>query len=708
MPRVVRALLVLGSALLISLSQLVVVVPSSTAATAPTHTLSVSTAHGAAMYPSFTRSVQRYGVTTTDQTAGELVITAATSDPHGVVLVDGEPMTGGQSTVTGLQPGDEVSVIFQDSGGSEPHALVYLPVGFPTMHVTSTGPTASGLVLMNLSKYTAGPTPNFEVAVDDNGVPAYVRSFPNAQQSADLKPAPGGHYTVARSPTPTSGRTGSQLVELDSQFHVVRGYETVGLTNTDQHDAIMLPGGGRIMMAYEPNSVTGKVDPVIQEIDAQGHVVYTWNAADHVDPAALTVDPSNPDYGHLNSLQQLPNGDILASFRLFSSVFKIAWSDHDGFHRGDVMWKLGGRDSDFTFTNDDGPCAQHYARMLPNGHVLLFDNGSGGIGPAYCVDQSDPSGPAVTRPSSRAVEYSLDEQAHTATRVWQYAPTGWYAYFAGSAQRLGNGDTLVGWAAETKAIASEVDAAGNLVWQLTNSDGYFAYRVDRGAVPDTVKPTLDLTGGPAQGAAFAYGQSVTAAHVRCTDVGGSTLRTCSATRVDTHAPGRHTFVASATDGAGNTTRVTRSYTVAAAPYSRPDALVRRGAPRAWVGDGVYGSYGSEHVTARIAKRWHKAYAVVRVQAEGNRSDTYRLTGVRSTRAFSVRYAVGGADLTSAFTSGGWRRALRPGQYVDVVVTVTRLPAARRRSSLAAVVRAYSVLDWRRSDLAGMTVRGGRR
>ena len=200
MPRATRALLVLGSALLVSLSQLVVVAPASTAAAAPTHTLSVSSAHGAAMYPSFTRSVQRYGVTTNSQTAGELVISASTADPAGVVLVDGEPMVGGQSIVTGLQPGNEVSVIFQDSAGSEPHALVYLPVGFPTMHVTSTGPTASGLRADEPEQVRRRRQPNFETALDDNGVPAYVRSFPNAQQSADLKPAPGGHYTVARSP----------------------------------------------------------------------------------------------------------------------------------------------------------------------------------------------------------------------------------------------------------------------------------------------------------------------------------------------------------------------------------------------------------------------------------------------------------------------------------------------------------------------------
>ena len=35
--------------------------------------------------------------------------------------------------MTGLTEGDEISVIFQDEGGTEVHSLVYLPAAFPRL-----------------------------------------------------------------------------------------------------------------------------------------------------------------------------------------------------------------------------------------------------------------------------------------------------------------------------------------------------------------------------------------------------------------------------------------------------------------------------------------------------------------------------------------------------------------------------------------------
>ena len=105
---------------------------------------------------------------------------------------------------------------------------------------------------------------------------------------------------------------------------------------------------------------------------------------------------------------------MLASFRHFSSVYRIATHPHDGFGVGDVVWKLGGRDSDFTFpaAGDTGPCAQHTARMLPDGNVLMYDNGSWThVRPALCVDQTDPLGPPVERIQTRVIEYALDTTA---------------------------------------------------------------------------------------------------------------------------------------------------------------------------------------------------------------------------------------------------------------------------------------------------------
>src|SRR5262249_19191610 len=202
-------------------------------------------------------------------------------------------------------------------------------------------------------------------------------------------------------PTSTAGLTGSDIVEMNSKFEVIATHHTVGLTNTDAHDSILEPDGSMVLLAYVPNPDTGKIDSVFQEADPQGKVVFKWNSQDLADE---TVAGTNADYAHINSVQIVDSGqDYLASFRHLSAVLLIAREAHDGYQPGDIIWKLGGRDSSFTFVDDpyDGPCAQHDATMLPNGDVMVFDNGSvTGFG-AFSVDQSDPNGPLIDRPPSR-------------------------------------------------------------------------------------------------------------------------------------------------------------------------------------------------------------------------------------------------------------------------------------------------------------------
>ncbi|HWU21711.1 MAG TPA: aryl-sulfate sulfotransferase, partial [Nocardioides sp.] len=536
---------------------------------APTHaetpvvSLAVTGA-GVALRPAFDPATSRYAVGTTDQTDGTVTVDATTEDPAGSVLVDGSPASG-PVTLTGLTPGAEISVIIDDAAGHHAYGLIYLPASFPAItKVVDTGVVQDGLTLVTFAHFAA--------ALDRNGVPALFREFDRA--AADLKPAPHGHYTVMVQTAANGGTYGDwDLLELDAKLGTVASYRTVGLTNTDSHDSILEPDGTRYLVGYEPDG-EGHTDPTIQQVGPNGDVVATWNGGQHLDRAALTTantaaQPVPDDWAHINSIQLVDGGDdMLASFRHLSAVLLIAWKPHDGYAQGDVIWRFGGRQSSFSFDNDPygGPCAQHAAQLLPDGHLLLWDNGSGALGanPSYCVDPADRTGDTVSRPFTRVTEYSLDTTTMTAHLVSSWSDGSRFAYFAGSAYRLGGGDTLVDWAGYSTggafgALTSEYDAAGDVVWELS-APTVWSYRAYRADAPDTTAPvvTIDLPGS----GRYDVGDPV-APRISCTDAGGSTLQSCtpSSTSLPTGTVGTHTFTVTATDGAGTTTVVHRSYVV---------------------------------------------------------------------------------------------------------------------------------------------------
>src|SRR3954470_11439849 len=124
-----------------------VTTPGASAAAGPTHTLQVS-GTDVGMYPTYAPTVHRYAATTLESTfpsdaadnttnqGASITVTAATSDPDGVVLVNGVPTTGDQTTLTDVDAGDEISVIYDDSGGREADSVFVLPALFPAMSTT--------------------------------------------------------------------------------------------------------------------------------------------------------------------------------------------------------------------------------------------------------------------------------------------------------------------------------------------------------------------------------------------------------------------------------------------------------------------------------------------------------------------------------------------------------------------------------------------
>jgi hypothetical protein len=179
-----------------------------------------------------------------------------------------------------------------------------------------------------------------------------------------------------------------------------------------------------------------------------GTVEFRWKSWSRFSAAYedTAVTKSDVDVDHANAIAIDPSdGDYLVSFRSLSAVVKIDAQS------GDVIWQLGGKQNQFTFVGDPlgGFQGQHSVRVMPNGNLMLYDNGQ-----------------AHVPQESRAVEYKLDLAAKTATMVWQYRHTpAIFTNVTGSVERLANGNRLVAFA--WAGVVDEVDRSGNVVWEAS-------------------------------------------------------------------------------------------------------------------------------------------------------------------------------------------------------------------------------------------------
>ncbi|RYC10802.1 aryl-sulfate sulfotransferase [Nocardioides zhouii] len=655
---------------------------------------------GASMWPAFAPAIPRYAVSPAADGSVQVAVVGAEA-----VAFDGVPDADGARLFTGLAPGDEISVFVDDGSGSGRHALYVLPQGFPRLAGTVSGAVAPGLVALTLNRFDGGTAPRFEAIVDRQGVPTYTRRITDGT-STDLKQSPSGALTVHR-PTSTASRTGTALVELGDQMQEVARRETVGRVDTDNHDGLLMPDGSVWLVGYEPNEITSKIDSVIQHVAADGTVLFDWSTAAYADETTV-ANQANPDYAHINSIDVQANGDVVASFRHFGSVWRIAGADRPGTQKYDVVWKLGGRDSSFSFApGEDGPCAQHTATLLPNGNVLMFDNGGNVLFGARCVDQDDPGGALVDRSSTRVVEWDIDEVAGTATVARQYGARDRFSGFAGGAFKLSNGNVLIAWAPSRLTLANEVSADDAPVWELkdtaTESERYTSYRAQLVTVPDRIDPAVTLD-GLADGTTVAQGNTVPVTF-SCTDRGGSTLQACdgpAGRRLDTTTAGTRTWSVTARDGAGRTTTVTRSYTVAAAPTTAPPTTAPPAAPAPaprpaspdlslrvprgpWVGAGDLAPTAQTARAAVRAGRTTRAY--VRVRNVGNAPGRFLLTAPSSLAegTVEVAYVHRGRARTRAISGRGWRApVLDPGESLRLEVRVTALPGVNAGRSTVRV------------------------
>jgi Arylsulfotransferase (ASST) len=171
---------------------------------------------------------------------------------------------------------------------------------------------------------------------------------------------------------------------------------------------------------------------IFQEVDIEtGEVLLEWHSLEHVGvDESYVLPPEDPAYGydyfHINSIDVDHDGNLLVSARNTWAVYKI---DRES---GGVLWRLGGKKSDFEMGDDTRTAFQHDARRHEDGTITIFDNGAH---------------PQVHE-QSRAILLRLDEEEMSATLLREYAsPEKILCMSQGNAQLLSNGNVFVGWGA---------------------------------------------------------------------------------------------------------------------------------------------------------------------------------------------------------------------------------------------------------------------
>jgi hypothetical protein len=171
------------------------------------------------------------------------------------------------------------------------------------------------------------------------------------------------------------------------------------------------------------------VGSVIQELEVpSARVLFDWRSLDHV-PVTESKQKVGPrfDYFHANSIDLTRDGHLLVSARNTCALYKI------NRQTGAVMWRLGGKRSDFAMGPGTSFAWQHDARSHGDGLISLFDDGAA---------------PPV-EPQSRALLLRLDGSRMRATlvRADKHRPP-LLAKYTGSMQLLPGGNALVGWGSE--------------------------------------------------------------------------------------------------------------------------------------------------------------------------------------------------------------------------------------------------------------------
>ena len=323
-----------------------------------------------------------------------------------------------------------------------------LPGDLPVYSASGTSP------LPGVTVFSVG---NYGVVINNTGRIVWYRAIANGGPGLNFMVLQSGHY-VGR---PLTGMgVPVKFILYNAVGDSVRAIWCRNDLATRFHDVIVEPDGSHWMMcddtrtvdmtAYGGSATASVTGTGIQHINAAGDLTLNWSPFDHVaytDADTMILKSSPINWTHGNGMSVDTDGNLLVSFRTLNEVMKINATT------GAVMWRLGGKANQFTFSGVGTPgfMGQHHVRAIGGGQIILLDN----------VGSAD----------TRFERYTIDPVAHTAVMVQSYASTPpAQTTVGGSVQKEADGRWLV--SIGTTGTVHEFTDAGVVTWKIDGNPGY--------------------------------------------------------------------------------------------------------------------------------------------------------------------------------------------------------------------------------------------
>ena len=274
--------------------------------------------------------------------------------------------------------------------------------------------------------------------------------FRPSTEAADFRPQTmNGEPVITwwEGPFNAGGYTEGTFVIADEEYREVKRVRAGNGYKGDLHEFKLTDRGTAYATIYRTVKMdlskwggpkNGAVlDSVAQEIDlGTGKVLWEWHSIGNVGLNETYIQfPQSPteafDYFHINSIEEDDDGDILISGRNTFSVVKVKKDT------GEIIWRLGGKKSDFEMGEGTDFSWQHDALRQPDGTITVYDNAGNYFGePTY--------------DHSRGLVLDVDEEEMTAELAEEpyVHPDRLLAPSQGNLQITDNGNRLVGWGSQ--------------------------------------------------------------------------------------------------------------------------------------------------------------------------------------------------------------------------------------------------------------------